>query len=395
MYRAEFLKYIAQTSDFPPMLEISRAENCFIYDTAGKAYIDLMSGIGVSNLGHQNPAIIEAIKKQADAYLHVMVYGEYIESPQIEYAKALVLSTPKPLDCVYFVNSGTEATEGAMKLAKRFTGRPGFIACKNAYHGSTQGALSLSGSEKLKSAFRPLLPGITFIDFNDESSLDLIDKNTACVFVESIQGESGATVANKTFLQKLSKKCKAEGALLAIDEIQCGFGRTGQFWAFQDAEIVPDILLCGKAMGGGMPLAAFIASKEVMQVFKSEPMLGHITTFGGHPVSCAAGLAAFRQIYNPQFLQAVTTKSELFKKTMKAFNKKLKIHGKGLLLALELGSFEKVMAVSRKCREHGLLADWFLYNDKCLRIAPPLNIKDEILLEACKRIQTAIKECEV
>lgn len=386
--RQLFLQNIAQTSDFPLALEIEKAEGIYIY-SSDKKYIDLISGIAVSNVGHRHPKVVEAIKNQVDKYLHLMVYGEYIQSPQVKLANALVGTlTNTNLDNVYFTNSGTEAVEGAMKLAKRYTKRSEIISCRNAYHGSTQGALSL-GEEHFKRNFRPLLPSISKIERNKFDDLEKISCRTAAVFFEPIGGESGIRIAEKGYLIALRERCSEVGALLVFDEIQSGFGRTGKFWAFEHYGVVPDILLCAKGMGGGMPIGAFISSHEKMSVFKENPILGHITTFGGHPVSCAASLATLNTILEEKMLDEIEEKSQLFKDLL--VHKTIKeVRGKGLMLAVEFESFDVLKPIIDRAIEQGVITDWFLYCDNSMRIAPPLIIsKDEIRL-ACEVILSCI-----
>ena len=387
--REFFLRHIAQTSDIPLGLEIERAEGCFIYDGSGKKYLDLISGISVSALGHGHPEIIKAIKNQAEKHLHLMVYGEYIQSPQNDLARLLVENLPDSLNSVYFTNSGAEATEGAMKLAKRFTGKTGFISFENAYHGSTQGALSLAGGEWLKSAYRPLLPDCVQLPYNDISSLERITNKIAAVFIDLVQVEAGVRRIDPGFLKALQEKCRQNGVLLVFDEIQTGMGRTGSLWAFEQYGVTPDILLLGKAFGGGMPLGAFITSKEMMQTLSFDPVLGHITTFGGHPVSCAAGYAALKTLINSGIKDTVREKESLFRKLL--VSSKIKaFHSAGLLMALELESFDEVQRVIHGCIENGVITDWFLFNDKCIRIAPPLIIDDEEIIFACNVILNSI-----
>ncbi|HWZ21852.1 MAG TPA: aspartate aminotransferase family protein, partial [Cytophagaceae bacterium] len=333
-HRQLFLNSMAQTSDTPLMLEIEKAEGIYLYGKNGKKYIDLISGISVSNIGHRNPKVVEAIKDQLDKYMHLMVYGEYIQSPQVLLAKRLKATLPVRLNNVYFVNSGAEATEGALKLAKRYTGRAEIISCKNAYHGSTNGALSVMGDEYFKQAFRPLLPGIRHIQFNDVKELNEITEDTAAVIIETIQGEAGIRIPAEAYLKALRKKCTETGTLLIMDEIQTGFGRTGKFWAFEHFGIEPDILLTSKGMGGGMPIGAFIAPKEIMNVLANNPVLGHITTFGGHPVCCAASLATIDVILDEKLMDGITEKELLFHSLLKHPAIK-EIRSKGLLLAVE------------------------------------------------------------
>ncbi len=386
--RQIFLDHLAQTSDYPLMLEIEKAEGLFLYTRSGKRYWDLISGIAVSNLGHRHPRVMQAIHEQLDAYTHVMVYGELIQGPQNALAQTLCKHLPPPLDNVYFVNSGTEATEGAIKLAKRYTGRYEIISARQAYHGSTQGALSL-GEDSFSRAYRPLIPGIDKIWYGSYRDLDKITENTAAVILETIQGESGVISACAPYFQALREKCTQKGTLLILDEIQCGMGRTGSLWAFEQFGIVPDILLLAKSLGGGMPLGAFISSRELMQVFKNKPVLGHITTFGGHPVSCAAGKAAFDVLLEEKLSEKVEAKARLFREKLQ-HPKVIRLRQKGLLMALEVGSFDKVQKLIRKLEELGVLSDWFLYCDVAIRLAPPLIIEEEQIEEICALIQEAL-----
>lgn len=388
--RQLFLLNTAQTSPSPRLLEIERAEGMYLYDFKDKSYMDLVSGFAVSNTGHRHPKVIQAIKDQADKYLHLTVYGEYIQSPQIKFASKLASILPSTLSSIYFVNSGAEATEGAMKLAKRYTGRAEIIACKNSYHGSTQGALSVMGNEEYKQAYRPLLPGIRFIQFNNLFDLDSINTDTAAVIMETIQGEAGVIVPDVNYMQSLRKRCDETGTLLILDEIQSGFGRTGKLFAFEHFDIKPDILLLAKGMGGGMPIGAFVSSIEIMSVLKENPILGHITTFGGHPVSCAAGLANLEVILEEKLFEDVARKESLFKKHLQHPEIK-EIRGKGLMLSIQLTSFEQVEKVSRKCVENGIIIDWFLHCDTAMRIAPPLIITDNEIIKACETIIEAIE----
>lgn len=387
--RQLFLLNTAQTSPLPRLLEIESAEGMYLYDVNGKSYLDLVSGFAVSNTGHRHPKVIQAIKDQVDKYLHLTVYGEYIQSPQIKFASKLASILPGHLDSVYFVNSGAEATEGAMKLAKRFTGRHEIIAYKNSYHGSTQGALSVMGNEHYKQAYRPLLPGINFIKFNKSVDLEKISTETAAVILETIQGEAGVIVPDKSYMQNLRKRCNETGTLLILDEIQSGFGRTGKLFAFEHFDIAPDILLIAKGMGGGMPIGAFISSNEIMSSLKENPILGHITTFGGHPVSCAAGLANLEVILEEKLFEDVERKEKLFRKHLQHVEIK-KIRGKGLMLSIQLSNFNQVAAVSKRCIEKGIIIDWFLHCDTALRIAPPLIISEKEIIESCKIILESI-----
>jgi acetylornithine/N-succinyldiaminopimelate aminotransferase len=387
--RQLFLANNAQTTDFPLLLEFERAEGVYMYDAAGKAYIDLISGIGVSSLGHSNRYVINAIKEQLDKYMHLMVYGEYVQSPQVRFAEKLVSVLPADLNSVYFVNSGTEAVEGALKLAKRYTDRTGIISCYNSYHGSTQGALSVMGNEGYKQAYRPLLPGVTFIRFNNIEDLQLITEETACVVIETVQGEAGIRVPDKTYIQALRKRCTQTGSLLILDEIQAAFGRTGKLFAFEHFDIVPDILLLAKALGGGMPVGAFISSKEIMSTLKENPILGHITTFGGHPVCCAAGLAALEVLLNENLVQQVDSKADLFRKLL--IHPTIKeVRGKGLMLAIELENFELNKKIIDRCIENGIVVDWFLHCSNSMRIAPPLTISHDEIRKACEVIIESI-----
>lgn len=384
--RELFLRHVAQTSDAPLALEIVKASGSRMWDISGKEYIDLIAGISVCNIGHCHPKVTAAIKEQADQYMHLLVYGEFIQSPQVQYARLLTEHLPSSLNSVYFTNSGTEATEGSMKLAKRATGRTQIIAFKNSYHGSTQGALSVIGDEYWRNAFRPLLPDVLHLDYNSFSAIDLISNSTACVIAETVQAESGIHVPSKEWMQSLRKKCDETGTLLILDEIQCGFGRTGTLWAFEQFGVVPDILLLGKALGGGMPLGAFIADKKLMGLLTSDPVLGHITTFGGHPVCCAAGKAAMEVLLNEQIIDYVKQKEKLFLEHLPG----LKLRSCGLWIAIEFDSFETNKKIIDHCISKGVLTDWFLFAADCLRIAPPLIISEEEIISACAVIREAI-----
>lgn len=380
--RELFLKHVAQTSPSPLGLEIVKAEGSMLIDAAGREYIDLIGGISVANVGHRHPRVLEAIRSQLDAYLHIMVYGEFVESPQVQYASLLVKHLPPSLNSVYFTNSGAEAVEGAMKLAKRATGRTGIIAFNNSYHGSTQGALSIMGDEYWRNAFRPLLPGVFHLEYNSFESLEEITDQSACVVVETIQAEAGINVPGTPWMKALREKCNATGALLILDEIQAGFGRTGRLWGFEHFDIVPDILLLGKALGGGMPLGAFVADRELMQLLVAEPVLGHITTFGGHPVSCAAGMEAFRVLLEGDLVGNVKQKEELFRSLLQHPLVK-SVRSFGLWFALEFDSFETNKRVIDSCIARGLLTDWFLFAPHCLRISPPLVLSEKDTRRAC------------
>lgn len=383
--RQLFLKHNAQTSNTPLLLEFVKAKGIYMFDVNGKKYMDLIAGIGVSNVGHCHPAVVEAVKKQAETYMHLMVYGEFVQSPQVDFAKALVSVLPANLNCTYFVSSGSEAIEGAMKLAKRYTSRTELIACKNSYHGSTQGALSLMGNEEFKQAYRPLLPDIKFINYNHLPDLEKITTQTAGVFIETIQGEAGIRVADKKYFKALREKCTKTGTLLILDEIQCGFGRTGKMFGFEHFGIIPDILLLAKGIGGGMPIGAFISSSQIMSVFTDNPILGHITTFGGHPVSCAAGLATLNTIVAENMVAEVEEKGELFKKLLKHPAIK-EVRGKGLMLAAEFESYDTLKKIIDGCIEDGIITDWFLHCSNSMRIAPPLIITKIEIEEACRVI---------
>ncbi|QYH38891.1 aspartate aminotransferase family protein [Algoriphagus sp. NBT04N3] len=389
--RQLFLSHLAQTTDFPLMIEVEKAEGVYLYGPNQEKYIDLISGIGVSNVGHRHPKVLEAIQNQLDKYLHLMVYGEYVQTPQTLLAKALCDTLPDQLDNVYFVNSGSEAIEGALKLAKRYTGKKKLFSCINAYHGSSHGSLSIGGNEIFKRAYRPLLPGVTNIVYGGYADLEKIDSDTAAVVVETIQGEAGIRVACTNYFQALRKKCNEAGALLILDEIQAGFGRTGKFWAFEHFDIVPDIVVCAKGMGGGMPIGAFIANKEVMGVFKNNPLLGHITTFGGHPVSAAASLATIQILQKENLIAQVEEKAALFKKLL--IHPKIKgIRNKGLMMAVEFESFEVLKPIIDRAIELGVITDWFLFCDDSMRIAPPLVITEEEIKGACSIILQAIDD---
>ncbi len=383
--REMFLRHVAQTSPAPLALEIVKAEGSKMWDKQGRSYIDLISGISVCNVGHRNPRVIKAIHNQLEAYMHIMVYGELIESPQVNYAQKIASLLPENLDSVYFTSSGAEATEGAMKLAKRLTGRTNIVAFKNSYHGSTQGALSVMGDEYWRNAYRPLLPGIVHADYNVFASLDLIDCHTACVIAEPIQAEMGVYAPDYRWMQSLRKKCDEVGALLVLDEIQTGFGRTGTLFAFEKYGIVPDIILLGKALGGGMPLGAFVSSRSNMNAFTENPVLGNITTFGGHPVCCAAGLAAVDFLIEKALIQGVQIKANLFRQLL--VHPIIKsVRNEGLLMSIEFDSFETNKRLIDRCIEKGVFTDWFLFAPHCMRIAPPLIITNEEIERACSVI---------
>ncbi|GAA4425803.1 aspartate aminotransferase family protein [Pontibacter saemangeumensis] len=389
--RQLFLQHVAQTSDFPLLIEVEKAEGVYMYGREGRRYLDLISGIGVSNVGHRHPRVLEAIYGQLDKYMHLMVYGEFVQAPQAQLAHALSKTLPPRLNNTYFLNSGTEAVEGAMKLAKRHTGRTELISCYNAYHGSTQGALSMNGSEGFKNAFRPLLPDVRHILYNSFDDLQYITERTAAVLIETVQGEAGVRVPENDYLRHLRARCTQTGTLLILDEIQCGFGRTGTFWAFEQFGIEPDILVCAKGMGGGMPIGAFIAPQEIMAAFKTDPILGHCTTFGGHPVSCAASLATVQVIQEENLTAGVQQKAALFRQLL--VHPRIKeIRNCGLLMAAEFESFEVLKAVIDRAILNGVLTDWFLFCDNSMRIAPPLVITEEQIRAACEVILRSIDE---
>ncbi|HSZ72298.1 MAG TPA: aspartate aminotransferase family protein [Cytophagaceae bacterium] len=392
--RSLFLRHLAQTSSVPLALEIEKASGIFLYTPEGKKILDLISGIAVSNIGHCHPAVVKAVQQQSETFMHVMVYGELIQSPQVALAKALCETLPETLDNVYFVNSGSEAVEGALKLAKRYTGRRNIVSCINAYHGSSHGSLSVMGNEFFKQAFRPLLPGVSHIRFGHQEDLKYIDEQTAAFIIEPIQGEAGVVTANQDYFLALYRRCKEVGCLLIFDEIQSGFGRTGSFWYFETLSIAPDILLCAKGMGGGMPIGAFIANRNLMQCLTHDPVLGHITTFGGHPVSCAASLATLRTIMDQQLHVQATGKGEHFRS--KLIHPAIKeIRGKGLMMAIELCDAALVQRTIAKALEKGLLTDWFLFKDTALRLAPPLTITDEEIEHACLILTESLTEAFV
>lgn len=389
--RELFLQHIAQTSPSPIGLEPVKAEGIYQSDVNGKKYIDLISGFSVCNIGHSHPKVINAVKQQVEQYMHVIVYGEFIESPQVQYAKMLADLLPGNLNSVYFTNSGAEATEGAMKLAKRYTGRSKIISFNKSYHGSTQGALSVMGDEYFRNAFRPLLPDVYHCTYNDDEAIGLIDENTACIIMETVQAEAGIISPKKDWLKNIREKCTATNTLLIFDEIQAGFGRTGSLWAFQQFDVVPDILLLGKALGGGMPLGAFISDIKIMNSLTFSPVLGHISTFAGHPVSCAAGRAALEVLLEGEFIEEVKQKEIIIRETLqhKAINS---LSTAGLWACVTFNSFEINKKVIDKCIEQGLIADWFLFKPEGMRIGPPLIITNAELKTACETILRCIDE---
>ncbi len=386
--RPLFFKHLAQTSQSPPALEIEYAEGSFLFGKDGKKYLDFISGISVSSLGHNNRKIAEAIHKQVDKHLHLMVYGEYIVNAQVMLVAKLAEMLPETLQSIFLTNSGAEATEGAMKLAKRYTGRADFISFRNAYHGSTQGALSLCGNEILKNAYRPLLPGHRILNFNDADGLKYISEETAAVFAEPIQAEAGIILPENNFLKDLRERCNETGTLLVFDEIQTGMGRTGTLFAFEQYGVTPDILLAGKALGGGMPLGCFISSNEIMSTLSFDPVLGHLTTSGGHPASCAAALASLEILTGNSVIKDVKKKEQILFKNLSEFG----IRGKGLLQCIQFDNEMINQKIIQRCFEKGLLTDWFLFAADCLRIAPPLTISDEELEWGCRVISGSAAE---
>lgn len=381
-----FQQHLAQTSPFPIALDITKAEGCHLYTRDGKCYLDLVAGLAVNNTGHRHPKVIAAIKQQMDRYLHVIPYGEFIQEPQVRYAEKLTSLLPASLNSVYFVNSGTEANEAALKLAKRITGRTRLVACHKSYHGSTHGSLSITGNEEKKYRNRPLLPDVHFITFNAQEELRHIDEHCAAVVVETIQGDAGVRIPDTAWMQALRKRCTESGAMLIFDEVQTGFGRTGKRFAFEHFGVVPDILVLGKALGGGMPMGAFISSTERMRLFTHGPVLGHITTFGGHPVNCAAGLAALEVLLEEDLAENARRMGDLFRKLL--VHPVIKeVRGTGLMLAVDLGDAEKVQRVVKGCLARGVLGFWFLSCPTAFRIAPPLCIGEEQVREACAAIR--------
>ncbi|WP_442266729.1 aspartate aminotransferase family protein [Tenacibaculum sp. ZS6-P6] len=381
--KKDFLKYQGQTTPHPLSIEISHASGSYIYSNDNKTYLDFVAGVSANSLGHNNLIVNNAIKEQIDQYTHVMVYGEFIQKPQLELCKALANTLPEDLSCVYLVNSGTEATEGALKLAKRYTGRTEIIAANNAYHGNTAGAMSVCGAEEQNRAFRPLIPGSKFIQFNNEDDLKKITSKTAGVILETIQGGAGFITPKNNFLTKVKKRCKEVGALLILDEIQTGIGRTGKFWGFENYNVTPDIIITGKGLGGGMPIGAFISSKEIMDCLKDNPKLGHITTFGGHPVIAAAGLATVNEIISKALAKEAIRKEQLFRKHLKHSLIK-EIRGKGLMLALIVNTPEIANTIVLNALENGLILFWLLYEKRAVRITPPLTISEEEIIKGCQ-----------
>lgn len=379
----EFFAYQAQTTQFAAGFEVAKAQGSYIYGTDGKKYLDFVAGVSANTLGHSHPKIISAIKEQADKYLHVMVYGEYAQEMPVKLCQLLAENTPEPLEVTYLVNSGAEAIDGALKLAKRYTGREEIISFKNSYHGNTHGALSVSGNEYHKNAFRPLLPLVNFIEFNAEEDLKKITEKTAAVIMETIQGAAGFLLPDHSYIQKLKKRCEETGALLILDEIQPGFGRTGKLFAFEHYGIVPDILVMGKGMGGGVPVGAFMSSRKIMETLSHSPKLGHITTFGGNPLIAAASYATLKEVLSSGLMNEISKKERLFRELL-VHPKIKKINGKGLMLAVDLGSPDYTLKVAKDCMGKGLIVFWQLYRNEYLRISPPLTISEEEIREGCR-----------
>ena len=391
MSKKDFFKYQAQTTPHPLAIEISHAEGSYIYDKNQKKYLDFVAGVSANSLGHNHPKVSQAIKNQLDKYTHVMVYGEFIQKPQLDLSRVLAKNLPKSLETVYLTNSGTEATEGALKLAKRFTGRSEIISCKNAYHGNTQGAMSVCGAEEQNQAYRPLIPGIKFIEFNDITNIQLITNKTAGVIIETIQGGAGFIEPKNDYLLKVQERCNEVGALLILDEIQTGIGRTGKFWGFQNYNSIPDIIITGKGLGGGMPIGAFISSNKIIACLKEHPKLGHITTFGGHPLIAAAAFATVSEITESNLMQQALEKEILFRKLL-IHNEILEIRGKGLMLAIMVKNEEFASKIILRCLEKGLLLFWLLFEGKAIRITPPLTISNEEIKNGCDTIIEVIEE---
>lgn len=395
--RKQFLAHVGQTSPSPMLVEVARAEGVFFYTPEGKRYYDLIAGVSVSNVGHGNEKVVKAVQQQAADYMHVMVYGELVETPQVRYAKLLADHLPGEIESIYFLNSGAEAVEGALKLAKRYTGRTEMISMRRAYHGSTHGAMSMMGQpegEEWKQAFRPLLPDTKAIEFNDFEALRQITERTACVLAEPIQGEAGVRPPAKGYLEALRRRCDEVGALLIFDEIQVGMGRTGSMFASTHLGVTPDIICLAKALGGGMPLGAFAARHEIMDTLQTNPTLGHITTFGGHPVCCAAGLAAMEYLLDNNVLAGVETKGALYEALLKDHSAVREIRRTGLLLAVELGRSDRLYRIMEIFKEVGILSDWFLFCDTAFRISPPLVITEAEILESVLLIREALDRLE-
>ena len=389
--KQEFFKYQAQTTPYAAGFEVEKAEGSYIYGKDGRAYLDFVAGVSANTLGHSHPKVVNAIKEQADKYLHVMVYGEYAQEKPVELCRLLAEATPEPLEVTYLVNSGAEAIDGALKLAKRYTGREEIISMKNSYHGNTHGALSVSGNEVHKREFRPLLPMISFIEFNNEEEFSKITEKTACVIAETIQGAAGFLTPSQNYFKNLKKRCEEVGALLILDEIQPGFGRTGKLFSFEHYDMVPDILVMGKGMGGGVPVGAFMSSAEIMKSLQHSPKLGHITTFGGNPLIAAASFATLKEVLESSLMNEVEEKEKLFRELL-VHPKIKKVNGRGLMLAVELESPEYTLDVAKRCMEKGLIVFWQLYRNEFMRISPPLTISKEEIKKGCEIILEALNE---
>ena len=389
--KQEFFKYQAQTTPYAAGFEVEKAEGSYIYGKDGRAYLDFVAGVSANTLGHSHPKVVNAIKEQADKYLHVMVYGEYAQEKPVELCRLLAEATPEPLEVTYLVNSGAEAIDGALKLAKRYTGREEIISMKNSYHGNTHGALSVSGNEFHKREFRPLLPMISFIEFNNEEEFSKITEKTACVIAETIQGAAGFLTPSQNYFKNLKKRCEEVGALLILDEIQPGFGRTGKLFSFEHYDMVPDILVMGKGMGGGVPVGAFMSSAEIMKSLQHSPKLGHITTFGGNPLIAAASYATLKEVLESSLMNEVEEKEKLFRELL-VHPKIKKVNGRGLMLAVELESPEYTLDVAKRCMEKGLIVFWQLYRNEFMRISPPLTISKEEIKKGCEIILEALNE---
>lgn len=392
--KEEFLNFQAQTNSSPYLIEVGRAEGIYIYDKSNKRYMDMIAGVAVNNIGHNHPKVIQAIKNQVDKHLHVMVYGEYVQEAQLNFSKKLVSLLPDNLNCVYTVNSGTEANEAALKLTKRITGRTELVSFRGSYHGSTHGSLSVSGNETKKVAFRPLLTDIRFLEFNSVEDLKQISTKTAGVIIETIQGDAGVRIPSQNFMTALRNRCTEVGALLIFDEIQCGIGRTGKMFAFEHFEVVPDIITLGKALGGGMPIGTVVSSKENLQKFTFDPMLGHITTFGGHPVICTAANACLEVMESEIDFNEVERLGKLLEKLLSDETEIKEIRRIGMLFAFDMESFERVEKVVKKCLEKGLISFWFLSHPYSFRLSPPLNITEEQIIAAATIIKDSIQETE-
>ena len=391
--KQEFFKYQAQTTPFAAGFEVEKAEGSYIYGKDGKAYLDFVAGVSANTLGHSHPKVVNAIKEQADRYLHVMVYGEYAQEKPVALCQLLAEATPAPLEVTYLVNSGAEAIDGALKLAKRYTGREEIISMKNSYHGNTHGALSVSGNEVHKREFRPLLPMISFIEFNNEEEFSKITEKTACVIAETIQGAAGFLTPSQNYFKNLKKRCEEVGALLILDEIQPGFGRTGKLFSFEHYDMVPDILVMGKGMGGGVPVGAFMSSAKIMKSLQHSPKLGHITTFGGNPLIAAASYATLKEVLDSGLMNEVNEKEALFRELL-VHPKIKKVNGRGLMLAVELESPDYTLKVAKRCMEKGLIVFWQLYRNEFMRISPPLTLTQNEIRKGCQIILQALDEVE-